>query len=147
MQILLKKVYDKPLKKDGCRVLVDRLWPRGVSKKTAKIHLWCREIAPSNELRRWFGHNPAKWDEFKRRYFAELDHHAEEIALLAEKAGVEPLTLLFAASDTKFNNATALKEYITKIENSGQPQKTAGPEVHAYRQLSSVNRMLRQGET
>lgn len=112
MKIFLKRVYDKPLKKDGCRVLVDRLWPRDVSKKTARIDLWCREIAPRNELRRWFGHNPAKWEEFKNRYFSELGHHIETISLLADKAKREPLTLLFAARDTSFNNAAALMEYI-----------------------------------
>ena len=116
-RIYFKRVYDKPSTKDGFRVLVDRLWPRGVKKENANIDLWCKDIAPSNDLRKWFGHNPAKWDEFKSRYFKELDRNREAVSLLVEKAGREPLTLLFSAKDKIFNNATVLMEYIKKTQN------------------------------
>ena len=116
-RISLKRVYDKPSIKDGFRVLVDRLWPRGVNKKAAAIDLWCKDIAPSGDLRKWFGHNPAKWDEFKSRYFKELDTNREAVSLLVEKAGRGPLTLLFSAKDKIFNNAAALMEYIKKTRN------------------------------
>jgi len=116
-RISLKRVYDKPSTKDGFRVLVDRLWPRGVKKETARIDLWCKDIAPSNDLRKWFGHNPAKWDEFRRRYFKELDNHPAEVSLLTDKAGRNPLTLLFSAKDKIFNNAAALMEYIKTTQN------------------------------
>ena len=115
--IYLKRIYDKPSPKDGFRVLVDRLWPRGVKKEDAKIDLWCKDIAPSNDLRKWFGHNPAKWDEFRHRYFEELDNHRTELFLLSGKIGKTPLTLLFSAKDKIFNNAAALLEYIKKTRN------------------------------
>lgn len=113
----MKRVYDKPSTKDGFRILVDQLWPRGVKKKTAALDLWCKDIAPSSDLRKWFGHNPAKWDEFKRRYFKELDANREAVSLLIEKADRGPITLLFAAKDELFNNAAALMEYIKKARN------------------------------
>ncbi|MGD0572626.1 MAG: DUF488 family protein [Sedimentisphaerales bacterium] len=113
----MKRVYEKPSAKDGFRVLVDRLWPRGVSKKAAAIDLWCKDIAPSSDLRKWFGHNPAKWDEFKRRYFKELDANREVVSLLIEKTDRGFLTLLFSAKDKIFNNAAALMEYIKKTQN------------------------------
>jgi uncharacterized protein YeaO (DUF488 family) len=113
-RIFSKRVYDKPSAKDGLRVLVDRLWPRGIKKETAGIDLWCKDIAPSNELRKWFGHDPAKWDQFRSRYFKELDRNREAVSLLAEKAGRGPLTLLFSAKDKIFNNAAVLIEYIEK---------------------------------
>jgi uncharacterized protein YeaO (DUF488 family) len=116
-RISLKRVYDKPSTKDGFRVLVDRLWPRGVKKETSRIDLWCKDIAPSNDLRKWFGHNPAKWDEFRRRYFKELDNHPAEVSLLTDKAGRSQLTLLFSAKDKIFNNAAALMEYIKTTQN------------------------------
>jgi uncharacterized protein YeaO (DUF488 family) len=117
MLLYLKRIYENYSKKDGLRVLVDRLWPRGINKKTAAIDLWCKEIAPSNDLRKWFGHNPAKWDEFKNRYFKELDINREAVSLLVKKAGRGPLTLLFSAKDKIFNNAAVLMEYIEKTLN------------------------------
>jgi uncharacterized protein YeaO (DUF488 family) len=116
-RISLKRVYDPPSAKDGFRVLVDRLWPRGLKKENAKIDLWCKDIAPSNDLRKWFGHDPAKWDEFKRRYFMELDNRPIEIAVLVEKAESGAITLLFAAKDKIYNNAAVLIEYIEKTIN------------------------------
>jgi uncharacterized protein YeaO (DUF488 family) len=123
IRISLKRVYDKPSTKDGFRVLVDRLWPRGVKKENATIGLWCKDIAPSNDLRKWFGHNPAKWNEFKSRYFKELDTNREAVSLLVEKACRKPLTLLFSAKDKIFNNATVLMEYIKKNSKQIRPFK------------------------
>lgn len=112
MSIRLKRAYDKPAQNDGRRVLVDRMWPRGVRKDEAAIDQWLKEIAPSSDLRQWFGHDPEKWDEFKRRYFAELDRHKDDLAPLAEQARNGRLTLVFAAKDEARNNAVALKEYL-----------------------------------
>jgi uncharacterized protein YeaO (DUF488 family) len=114
MPIFIKRVYDKPSGKDGYRVLVDRLWPRGLSKVSAHIDLWCKEVAPSNDLRKWFGHNPAKWEQFRNRYFKELDEHPEMLYPLIKKAGQGPVTLLFAAQNRQFNSAAALLEYLEK---------------------------------
>jgi uncharacterized protein YeaO (DUF488 family) len=115
--IYLKRIYDKPSPKEGFRVLVDRLWPRGLKKENTRIDLWCKDIAPSNDLRKWFGHDLVKWDEFRRRYFKELDNHNAEVSLLSGKIGKMPLTLLFSAKDKIFNNAAALLEYIKKTRN------------------------------
>lgn len=114
MSIYLKRAYDKPASSDGQRVLVDRLWPRGISKSTAKIDLWLKDIAPSSQLRKWFGHDPAKWPEFKARYFRELASHTDGLRELARKARTGRVTLVFAAKDEKFNNAVAIKEYLGK---------------------------------
>jgi len=112
MQIWLKRAYEEPGSQDGFRVLVDRLWPRGVSREEAKIDLWLKEIAPSDALRKWFGHDPAKWDEFRRRYAAELDARPQAVAELRERLARGPLTLVFAARETAHNNAVALKGYL-----------------------------------
>lgn len=113
-----KRVYERPARDDGYRVLVDRLWPRGLKKEEAKVDLWLMDIAPSGELRKWFGHDPARWLEFKRRYFMELDKKAE----LAEKIprGEKTVTLLFGARDEEHNNAVALREYLQK--RAGWPE-------------------------
>lgn len=116
MSIRLKRIYDEPAKADGDRVLVDRMWPRGVSKDDAKVDLWLKEIAPSKELRQWFGHDPEKWEEFKKSYFQELDARPEECERLADKVNQGTVTLLFSAKDEQYNNAVALKEY---LEQSG----------------------------
>jgi uncharacterized protein YeaO (DUF488 family) len=112
MPIQLKRAYDKPARGDGFRVLVDRVWPRGVTKESLKLDSWLRHIAPSTELRKWFGHDPQKWDEFRKRYFKELDSHAEEVRLLREKKRSGELTLVFGAKEERFNNAEAIKEYL-----------------------------------
>lgn len=109
--IKIKRIYETPLDGDGFRVLVDRLWPRGVSKDKAKIDLWLKDIAPSDQLRKWFAHDPAKWMEFKRRYFKELDKKKDLIDQIS-KRDKNNITLLYAAKDDKHNNAQALKEYI-----------------------------------
>ncbi|MEW6455893.1 MAG: DUF488 domain-containing protein [Acidobacteriota bacterium] len=110
--IRIKRIYNTPAEDDGFRILVDRLWPRGLNKERAKIDLWLKEIAPSNELRKWFSHNPKKWDEFKKRYFKELDSKKELVNLILKKAKEANITLLYGAKDEEFNNAMALKDYI-----------------------------------
>jgi len=112
MPISFKRVYEKPSLKDGKRILVERLWPRGLKKDEAKIDEWLREVAPSTELRKWFGHDPAKWDEFKERYWKELDKKNDIISKLAKERRGNKVTFVFAAKDQQHNNAVALKEYI-----------------------------------
>ena len=115
MGVRVKRVYDQPAKADGYRVLVDRLWPRGLKKSEARIDEWLREIAPSTALRKWFKHDPDKWKEFKKKYSAELDDHREQVEKLAREARKRTITLLFSARDTEHNNAVALKEYIEQL--------------------------------
>jgi uncharacterized protein YeaO (DUF488 family) len=110
MTIKLKRVYEQPDVKDGERVLVDRLWPRGVTKEKARIDLWLKEIAPSTELRRWFGHDPAKWTEFKRRYRAELKGNKAQVARLKDEMEKGSVTLLYGARDEEHNEAVVLLE-------------------------------------
>ncbi len=110
--IKIKRVYDLPASEDGFRILVDRLWPRGLSKEKAKVVLWLKEIAPSHELRKWYVHDPKKWTEFKNRYFKELDPKKELVDLIIEKTEQGTVTLLYGSKEEKLNNAVALKEYI-----------------------------------
>jgi uncharacterized protein YeaO (DUF488 family) len=111
MNIKIKRAYEAPAKEDGKRILVDRLWPRGISKEKAKIDLWPKELAPSTELRRWYGHDPEKWTEFKTRYFAELDAHP---GLVDELRSVlkGTVTFVYSSKELKLNNAVALSEYL-----------------------------------
>jgi len=118
MSVRIKRVYDPPRPEDGLRVLVDRLWPRGLSKEKAKIDQWLKQIAPSDALRKKFHHDPARWDEFRSRYFKELDRQPDAIKQLKRDARRGPVTLLFAARDVDYNNAAALKEYLTKRRSS-----------------------------
>ena len=115
MRIYTKRVYEPISKDDGVRVLVDRVWPRGMSKERLKVDLWLKDAAPSTALRKWFAHDPDKWKEFKKRYFSELETNQQEIQQLLELAAKEPLTLLFAAKDTNHNQAVALKEYLSSL--------------------------------
>lgn len=108
----IKRVYDKPSKDDGFRILVDRLWPRGMNKNRAKVDLWLKEVAPSSELRKWFSHDPEKGIEFMKRYFLELDGKKEQLAQIIEKARTRDVTLLYGAKDKEINNAVVLEEYI-----------------------------------
>ena len=110
--IQVKRIYEPPLKSDGPRLLVDRLWPRGLKKKEAKLEAWLREVAPSTTLRKWFGHDPAKWIEFQRRYRKELDRHPEVWSPILETAKKGSITLLFSARDTQHNSAVVLKAYL-----------------------------------
>lgn len=114
MAIKVKRVYEPPLPEDGFRVLVDRLWARGVRKEEARIDWWLKEIAPNHELRKWFQHDPQKWEEFQKRYFRELDQRPEVVAELLTKAKEGTVTLLYAARDEQFNNARALQIYLEK---------------------------------
>jgi uncharacterized protein YeaO (DUF488 family) len=112
--IQVKRVYDPATHDDGTRFLVDRLWPRGVKKESLQIEQWLKEAAPSDALRHWFAHDPEKWNEFRRRYFAELDGRADAWRPIAEAARRGNVTLLYSARDTTHNNAAALKEYVEK---------------------------------
>jgi uncharacterized protein YeaO (DUF488 family) len=112
--VAVKRIYEPPDVDDGQRVLVDRIWPRGVSKKDAALTLWLKDIAPGDELRRWFGHEPARWAEFQKRYRAELDGNDEAVAQLRALLGKGRVTLLYGAHDEAHNNAVALAEYILR---------------------------------
>jgi uncharacterized protein YeaO (DUF488 family) len=118
VSVRIKRVYDKPTRADGRRVLVDRVWPRGLTKEKAQIDDWLKEIAPSARLRKWFGHDPARWKEFKKRYAKELDDQREPLEQLAREARKRTVTLLFGAKDVEHNNAAALKEQIEKLRNA-----------------------------
>ena len=108
----IARVYDLPQPDTRFRVLVDRLWPRGVSKTDAQVEHWARSIAPSTELRRWYGHDPDKWKEFQRRYRAELDANPEGVAQLVAELGRGTNTLLYASKEERLNNATVLRAYL-----------------------------------
>ncbi len=112
MEIRLKRAYDAPETSDGPRFLVDRLWPRGAKKDALKLDGWLKELSPSDELRHWFGHDPAKWQEFQSRYERELDEKPETWQPLLEAARRAKITLVYSARDTQHNNAVALKAYL-----------------------------------
>ena len=109
---VVKRVYEPPAPDDGQRVLVDRVWPRGVSKEDAALALWLKGIAPSDDLRKWFGHEPARWAEFQKRYRAELDGNEEVVGQLRAMLGKGQVTLLYGAHDEAHNNAVALAAYL-----------------------------------
>ena len=117
--IRVRRIYEPPRPTDGHRVLVDRLWPRGVSKERAAIDTWMREIAPSTDLRRWFAHDPARWPEFKRRYFAELRGHGDLVAEIVTLARRRRVTLVYSARDTDHNQAVALAEFLRERDEHG----------------------------
>jgi len=110
MKIKIKRVYEKPDRQDGIRILVDRLWPRGVTKQKASIDLWLKDIAPSTELRKWFGHDPDKWKEFRKRYHQELKKNREQVSLLKDQLKKGVVTLVYGAKDEVHNEALVLKE-------------------------------------
>lgn len=112
MSLQIKRVYEAPSPDDGTRVLVDRVWPRGVKKEDAAIDHWLKEVAPSSDLRKWFGHEPTRWDGFRQRYAAELDARADAVARLRALARRGRLTLVYAARDAERNNAVALRDYL-----------------------------------
>lgn len=112
MQIWTRRAYEAPGAQDGTRILVDRVWPRGVSKQQAQLQDWYRDVAPSTALRQWFGHDAARWDGFKQRYFAELDANPDVVRRLQAVARCGRLTLVFGTRDAKHNNAVALREYL-----------------------------------
>ena len=117
MALCVKRVYEDPDEADGERVLVDRIWPRGLSKEKARLSDWRKELAPSNDLRKWFGHDPERWEEFKERYRAELEEAGKlgDLRDIAERDREENVTLLFGAKDTKHNNARALEAFIGEV--------------------------------
>lgn len=115
MGITVKRVYEKPGREEGIRVLVDRLWPRGLSKDDAAVDLWLKDLAPSHELRRWYGHDSRKWPEFRRRYFAELDGRADSVRELARRVESGDVVLLYGSKEPSCNNAVALKEYLESL--------------------------------
>ena len=119
MRTAIKRVYEPASADDGRRILVDRLWPRGLTKEKAGVDLWLKEIAPSAELRKWFGHDPAKWDEFRRRYHAELDSNGEALQALKEAIGKGPATLLYGARDEQHNHAVALQDLLRGTHRQG----------------------------
>jgi len=112
--IKLKRAYETPSKDDGFRILVERLWPRGVSKVKAAIDLWLKDVAPSADLRKWYGHDPKKWPEFRKRYWAELKQAGDAIKLLKEKQHAGQVTFVFAAADLERNSALALKAFLER---------------------------------
>jgi uncharacterized protein YeaO (DUF488 family) len=120
MAIRLKRVYEKTDEQGGTRVLIDRVWPRGVRKTEAGIDLWLKEIAPSTNLRKWFEHDPEKWPEFKRRYFRELDQNEAPVEQLSKMTQKGTITLVFGARNEKYNNAVALKEYLEQRAEGGR---------------------------
>jgi uncharacterized protein YeaO (DUF488 family) len=112
--IKLKRAYEKPAKDDGERILVERLWPRGVTKAKAKLDLWLKDVAPSTELRKWFGHDPDRWVEFRQRYLKELRQKADLVKLLKRKAKEGTITLIYAARDEAHNGALVLKQFLQR---------------------------------
>jgi uncharacterized protein YeaO (DUF488 family) len=114
MTIKIKRAYDPPDEHDGTRILVDRLWPRGLTKEKAGIDLWLKDVAPSNELRKWFAHDPAKWTEFQHRYRDELRHSSQPLSALKQAAAKGPVTLIYAARDEQHNEAVILQKLLSR---------------------------------
>jgi uncharacterized protein YeaO (DUF488 family) len=114
--VKLKRAYEAPTAEDGTRILVDRLWPRGISKKDAALSLWMKEIAPSTELRKWFGHDPDRWNEFRERYASEIDRNSLLLDQLRSLARKGPITLIYSAHDENHNDAIVLRDVILGIE-------------------------------
>jgi len=121
--IRVKRVYELPATSDGTRFLVDHLWPRGLKKEAVQVRSWIKAVSPSNELRHWFGHEPAKWKEFQRRYFAELDQKPETWQPLLDATQEGDITLVFSARDEEHNNAVALKSYLEKRLKAKTPRR------------------------
>jgi uncharacterized protein YeaO (DUF488 family) len=117
--VQIKRIYDAPARSDGLRVLVDRVWPRGITKKAAALDLWIKEVAPSTELRTWFNHDPQRWADFRLRYRRELRKHAKELEDLKAQAAKRRVTLLFGARDTEHNQAVVLREALQSKQPGG----------------------------
>lgn len=115
--IKTKRIYEEASMEDGARILVDRIWPRGISKNNAAIQDWLKDLAPSDNLRKWYGYDPEKWKKFRQRYRAELQAREKELVMrrLASLAKAQPVTLVYAARDTKRNNAVALRDFIRNL--------------------------------
>jgi uncharacterized protein YeaO (DUF488 family) len=110
VDVCIKRIYEKPVRRDGYRILIDRIWPRGIKKEGAALDEWRRDIAPSTELREWFAHEPERWSDFRDRYLVELGTHAPLLDALRERATRQRVTLLYAARDKKMNHAVVLEE-------------------------------------
>ncbi len=115
MLVKTKRAYEEPSEHDGFRVLVERLWPRGITKERAALDLWMKDVAPSTALRKWFGHDPSKWDEFRQRYRAELEAQPAALELLRQKAQGGNLTLVYGAKDERHNSAIILKAFLEEV--------------------------------
>lgn len=126
--IQLKRVYEPARSTDGTRFLIERLWPRGIRKTSLRLDAWLKEVGPSHELRRWFSHDPKKWDEFRRKYFSELKQNAKAWAPILEAARKGRVTLLFSSHDSEHNNAVALREFLGARMSSKR-----APHVHIHR--------------
>jgi uncharacterized protein YeaO (DUF488 family) len=113
MNIRIKRAYETPDREDGMRILVDRLWPRGLTKEKARVDLWLKDVAPSTELRKWFAHDPAKWAEFRSRYLEELKKNKEQLSLLRQEAAKGAVTLIYGAKDQEHNEAVVLQKLLT----------------------------------
>ena len=111
--IRIKRAYEEPDREDGTRILVDRLWPRGLTKEKARVDLWLKDVAPSTELRKWFAHDPGKWDEFRSRYLEELKGNKEQLSLLRQEAAKGNVTLVYGAKDQQHNEAVILQTLLT----------------------------------
>jgi uncharacterized protein YeaO (DUF488 family) len=116
MNVRIKRVYDAPEAADGTRILVDRLWPRGLTKQKAQIDIWLKDVAPSSELRTWFGHDPAKWEEFQARYVHELDSQQAAVQQLRTQIKTGPTTFVYGAKDTAHTHALVLKNYLEDLD-------------------------------
>ena len=114
MKIKIKRVYEKPSKEDGTRILVDRLWPRGLTKQKAAIDLWLKEIAPTTELRKWFAHDPKKWTDFRRKYLQEIKENKEQVSIIKGHLKQGPVTLVYAARNEEYNEAQVLEELLNR---------------------------------
>ncbi|MBS0154411.1 MAG: DUF488 family protein [Nitrospira sp.] len=117
MKVFIKRIYEPVAKSDGFRVLVDRLWPRGLSKSEVKLDLWLPDLGPSTALRQWFNHDPARWKEFNRRYFAELKDKTAFLTAITEQAKTRSVTLLYSAKDEEHNQAVALRSYLLWLQD------------------------------
>ena len=124
--VKLKRAYDPPAVSDGTRILIDRLWPRGVKKANAAIDQWSKDISPSTALRKWFGHDPARWPEFQRRYAAEVHEHPEQLTKLRALARRGPITLVFSAHDEEHNDAVALTDFLLERRPKQSPKVVYG---------------------
>lgn len=134
----LKRVYEPPAASDGARYLVERLWPRGVRKADLPLDGWLKDVAPSPQLRRWFGHDPHKWAEFRRRYFAELRRNPAALEPLLAAAREGPITLVYSARDTKHNAAVVLREHLTRKVDA-EPTRPGDEAAHACAAASSAH--------
>ena len=110
--VRLKRAYEKPARDDGTRILIDRLWPRGISKADAELDQWAKDLSPSTALRKWFGHDPSRWPEFRRRYAEEIRQHPDQLAQLRGLAGKGPITLVYSAHDELHNDAVVLRDLL-----------------------------------